>query len=236
MLLLQFAIGAANDWSDAAADAITRPDKPIPSAALGRGTALLVAAVAAFGGLALALAAGTAMAVVGLLGLLTGLAYDLALKGTRWAWLAFSAGFALLPLFAWLGGAGTVPPFLGWVVALALPAGAAVSLANGLVDIETDVRVGRRGPAVRLGKEAALRVLLGLHALVVAGAAISLVLAGTATRVAWLGIGAAAALQVAGWGIAHAPAREGRLLGWEIQALGLAVLAASWFVGMTLAR
>jgi 4-hydroxybenzoate polyprenyltransferase len=235
MLLLQFAIGAANDWSDAELDALTRPAKPIPSGAVGRTTALVVAVVAAVGGLALAAVGGPAVATVGLLGFAVGLAYDLVLKDTAWTWLSFSAGFILLPLFAWLGGAQVAPSFLGWIVALALPAGASVSLANGLVDLEGDARVGRRGPAVRLGRGATVRLLLALHLVIVAGAVLSLALAGNVPAGAWLGLAAGAALEAAGWSMARAEPRGRRLLGWEVQALGLALLAGAWFLGMAFA-
>jgi hypothetical protein len=52
---------------------------------------------------------------------------------------------------------------------------------------------------------------------------------------AWLGLAAGAALEAAGWSMARAAPRGRRLLGWEVQALGLAVLAGAWFLGMALA-
>jgi 4-hydroxybenzoate polyprenyltransferase len=237
MLLLQFSIGAANDWSDAQADAMARPLKPIPAGLLRRREAATLAAVCAAAGLLLAAPAGPAVLAVALAGLLTGLSYDLGLKGTSWAWLAFAAGFVLLPLFAWLGGSGTTPAFLGWIVLLAIPAGAAVSLANGLVDHETDAVSGRRGPAVRLGPRRAHLALGIAHLLVVAGAMAGLgvgargtggVVALAAATVA-LGVG----FQAVGWLLSGGQARAARLRGWHVQAIGLAVLAGGWFLGMT---
>lgn len=232
MLLLQFAIGAANDWADASTDAVSRPTKPIPSGIVSRGEARTVALASAAAGLALAAPAGPLVAAVALGGLLAGLAYNLALKGTPWAWVAFSAGFVLLPLFAWLGGIGSSPPFLALIVLLAAPAGLAVAVANGLVDLEGDEMVGRRGPAVVLGRRRSLGALLALHVLIVAGAAVSLLGAAPVPRAVWAGVGGGGALQGVGLLLTGGGARERRRLGWEVQAFGLAVLAASWFAGM----
>ena len=239
MLLLQFSIGAANDWSDARADAAARPLKPIPAGLLRRRDAAALAVICAAGGLLLAAPAGPAVLAIALAGLLTGLSYDLGLKGTAWAWLTFAAGFVLLPLFAWLGGSGTTPAFLGWIVLLAIPAGAAVSLANGLVDHETDALSGRRGPAVRLGPRPAHLALGIAHLLVAAGAVVSLAVESRAAATAGLVALAAASvalgvgLQVVGWLLSGGQARPARLRGWHVQAVGLAVLAGGWFLGMT---
>lgn len=232
MLLLQFAIGAANDWADATADAVGRPAKPIVSGLVAREQVRTVAAVCAVGGLTLATLAGPPVAAVALAGLADGLAYDLGLKGSTWAWLPFSAGFALLPLFAWLGGAGVPPPFFPSIALLALPAGAAVALANGLVDLEGDERVGRRGPAVRLGRRGTIRALFVLQVLLVAGVAVALLWHARATPAVWAGVAAGGGLMGIGRLVAGGLERERRLLGWEIQALGLAALAGAWFAGM----
>jgi 4-hydroxybenzoate polyprenyltransferase len=237
MLLLQFAIGAINDWADAPADAIARPRKPISAGLVGRGSAAVLGAASAAAGLLFSATAGSAVLAVAVAGLLTGLLYDLWLKGTAWAWLTFSAGFVLLPLFAWLGASGSVPPFMGWIVVLALPAGVAVSLANGLVDDESDALAGRRGPAVRLGRPGAHAALAAAHAAVIAGAATALLLtpgpAGATRAAAWAGIVVGAGLQAAGWRGSGSDARAARLRAWQVQAVGLALLAGSWFLGMT---
>ena len=232
MLFLQFAIGAANDWADAPADTLARPDKPIARGLLARTQALAVAAACGITGLGLAALGSPGLAAVGLLGLATGFAYDLGLKATPLAWLPFAAGFTLLPLFAWLGGASAVPPFMGWIAGLAVPAAIAVSLANGLVDLEGDASVGRRGPAVRLGRSATVRALLGAHAFLGAAAVTSLVLAGQPSLPVWAGVAAGGALQGIGWLLSNGDSRRRRLFGWRAQALGLAALAGAWFYGM----
>jgi 4-hydroxybenzoate polyprenyltransferase len=53
MLGVQFAIGAVNDLADAGADAIGKPAKPIPTGAVRRREALVVAMVSATLGCAL---------------------------------------------------------------------------------------------------------------------------------------------------------------------------------------
>jgi protoheme IX farnesyltransferase len=230
MLFLQFAIGALNDWADATADA-GRTGKPIVAGVVSREAAPVVAVVCAVAGLVIAATAGPVVAALGLGGLATGVAYDIGLKGTPGAWLCFAAGFILLPLFAWYGAAGAAPAFLPWIVVLALPAGAVVSLANGLVDLEADKATGRRTPAVILGREAALSGLIALDLAIIAGVAVSLA-TGRAPTISWLGVILGAALAIAGWWLSRWPTRRASLDGWRVQAVGLAVLAASWFAGM----
>jgi 4-hydroxybenzoate polyprenyltransferase len=60
MLAIQAAIGAANDWADAPADATSRPTKPIPAGLVARSFAARVDVAA--GALGLALAAVLAIA------------------------------------------------------------------------------------------------------------------------------------------------------------------------------
>lgn len=232
MLLLQFAIGAANDWADAPADGMARQAKPIVLGFISRRRAGVIAVACALVGLAAAAIVGPAVVAVGVAGLAAGLAYDLGLKPTRWAWLPFAVGFTLLPLFAWLGATGEAPPFIGWSTLLALPAGGAVSLANGLVDLEGDAATGRGGPAVRLGRRPTLVTLLPLHLLLIGGAAASLTMAGSAPAAVWAGLLVGAGLQVVGWLVSRGRSREARLNGWHVQAVGLAVLAGAWFWGM----
>jgi 4-hydroxybenzoate polyprenyltransferase len=234
MLLLQFAVGAVNDWADAVVDA-GRPGKPITAGVVGRGEALAIGVVSALAGIVLAGVAGPVVVAIGAAGLAAGLAYDLGLKGTAGAWLCFAAGFVLLPAFGWHGAVGVLPPFLPWILLLALPAGAVVSLANGLVDLERDRATGRRTPAVLLGPQTTIRGVLALDAVIAIGAVASLAGASSAPEVravVWAGVVGGAGLQLAGAWVGRRPDRDARLAGWRLQALGLAVLAAAWFAGM----
>jgi 4-hydroxybenzoate polyprenyltransferase len=232
MLLLQFSIGALNDWADAAADA-GRAAKPIPAGLVGRDVAFLVAVACGAVGVVLSATAGLEIVAIAAAGLAVGYAYDLGLKGTAGAWLSFAAGFVLLPLFAWAGARAGIPAFLPWIVALALPAGAVVSLANAFVDIDGDRAAGRRSPVVMLGRDATLRGILALDLVILAGAAGSLAVSSAAApAVAWVGVVAGGGLSLAGWWVSRGSARRARLDGWHLQAVGLAILAAAWFAGM----
>ena len=110
MLLLQLAIGAANDWADAPARRARRSaGKPIPAglvAASGggvgrrrgrrgrpraRGVAPVPRTRAAWRASASAPASPTTSAS----------------RGRRWSWLPYAVGIPLLPLFGWVGATGS---------------------------------------------------------------------------------------------------------------------------------
>ena len=149
MLPAQLAIGALNDWADVSADRAAKPYKPIPRGLVGPRAALRLA----LGGFALSLAAaawlGAAELGVAILGVAAGVSYDLALKRTPAAVLAWWAGFVAVPLLAMvatghLRGALDAIPLAG-LVALA------VQVANGLPDNEGDHAAGARTLALALG-------------------------------------------------------------------------------------
>lgn len=74
---------ALNDYADATIDAVERPERPVPSGRVPRGTALAVAGALTAGGLALAAAAGGRRGLLGALPLVSAVwAYDLKLKST----------------------------------------------------------------------------------------------------------------------------------------------------------
>ncbi len=227
MLLLQLGIGATNDWADASADGVVRPDKPIPAGLVTRVAAGRVAAALVVAGLALAALAGTAALLVAGLGLAAGLAYDLRLKGTRWSWVPYAIGIPLLPLFGWVGATGEVPPSLGVLLPVAMVAGAALAVANALADLERDEAAGVETVATVLGLVPARRLgalLQGAVAVAALGSAVAL--GGDAAGIL-LGAGGAACLAsgvALGWGSAP----RARQRAWEVQAVGLAVLAAGW--------
>lgn len=231
MTLMQFAIGALNDLVDAPRDAGLKPGKPIPAGAVGPGLARKVVVGNFALGLGLSAVAGPAVLAVAVAGCAAGLAYDLRLKATPWAWVPFAIGIPLLPAYAWLGAAGSLPEAFLVLLPLAGIAGAAVAIGNALVDVERDRAARTLTPAVVLGPKRAWRALAALHlaiaaialaALAVLGAGgpgIIVVVAGIA--VAWIGV-------VLG--------RDGsaalRERGWELQAVGLAVLASGWLLAI----
>ena len=234
MTALQVAIGALNDLRDAPLDTGRKPGKPIPAGAVRPAAAAAIVAGGLAVGLLLSAMSGPSTLLVALAGAGIGFAYDLWLKGTPWSWLPFAAGIPLLPLFAWLGGTGSLPDALLALVPPAIAAGAALAIGNALVDVERDRAAGVRSVATALGPTmawASQAILFGF-ALAVLAATVpggGLVLAATAsgrggTFVAGLG----AVGVVLGLGVSHSPSPDRRERGWELQAIGTGLAAAGW--------
>jgi 4-hydroxybenzoate polyprenyltransferase len=245
MLAVQFAIGTVNDLADAPWDSVGRPRKPVPAGSVTRREARIVAVAAGSVGLALAATRGPVTLAIAVLGLGVGLAYDLALKPTPLSWLPYAVGIPLVPLFAWTGAAGSVPPAVLALSLLAVPAGAAIAVANALADLEDDRRAGARTVATALGAERAWRaaaVLLGatylaaVAVLVAIGAGPGGTGAGgggagdLAMTAGWAAIAAAAVLLVLGAWMGRGPAASRRRAGWGIQAVGVVSLGCGWVV------
>ena len=231
MVLLQFSIGAANDYFDADLDARTKPGKPIAAGLVDRKTAAIVASLC--GVLALAVAA-----LVGPLELLlagamlgAGLAYDAWLKPTAWGWLAFALAFPLLPVYAWLGASGELPPRPELLLPVAALAGPALQLANGLVDIEADRRAGIVTLPVRLGRRLSLAAMAGLLVVIHGLAWLTLVLGGPATA-GGLALAGASGLAAVGLALSASAAVARRENGWRAQALSICLLAVGWLAGV----
>ena len=231
MLLLQFAIGAANDFSDAATDFVAKPRKPIPAGLVGRRTVAALCVVASTSGLAAAATVSSIALGVAVVGLADGLVYDLRFKATPLAWVPFAAGVGLLPLYAWLGARGSVAwTFLG-VVAMGVVAGAALALVNAYADLDRDRRSGVRSIAAFLG---AKRTLIFNAALLAMCQVVAL-----ATTMAvpapggWMVVEAGGCV-LAWFGLALAGVRGNRAgpLVWEIQAVGLVVLGTAWLAAL----
>ena len=238
MLLIQFAIGALNDVVDAPRDAALRPGKPVATGHVTARTAAAIASVAAAAGLALAATRGGPTVIVAAAGLATGVAYDLRLKATALSWLPFAIGIPLIPVFAWVGATGSVPPPVLGLALLACPAGAGLAIANALADIPADDAAGTRTVATRLGPRAAWLVATGLLAATYAAAALTLVAAGAGPAnadagrptafIAWLAIVGSGVLLAAGASLGRGPGADRRRLGWGTEAVALAVLACGW--------
>jgi 4-hydroxybenzoate polyprenyltransferase len=227
MLLLQLGIGATNDWADAPEDARVKPGKPIAAGLVTRPAALVVAATAAAVGLLLAGLAGIAALVLAILGLGTGLAYDLRLKGSRWSWLPYALGIPTLLLFAWMGAGGRVTAAFLVVVPVAALAGTALAVANALADVERDAHAGVETVATTLGIVRARRVGAALQGLVLAVALGSAAaLGGALAGIGLAGLGGALVLVGVGGGWDDRP--EARRRAWELQAVGLGLVAAGW--------
>ena len=65
--------------------------------------------------------------------------------------VAFAVGIPLLPVYGWLGTAGSLPPFFAVLLPIAVLAGAALAIANARADLEVDLAAGTRSVATTLG-------------------------------------------------------------------------------------
>jgi 4-hydroxybenzoate polyprenyltransferase len=226
VLCTQIPVGALNDIVDREQDARVQPNKPIPSGLLSTKGALtvVVTGLVALAGLTASFGPGALL----LVGVATfgGIAYDLWLKPTPFAVVAYMVGF--LTLFTWLW---TVEGRLNiWFIGL-YPCGSilllAAHLAQSLPDIETDRQLGHHGLAVLLGPRNTRRLILFVYA---GSAATALVLAIASAQpisiflaAAGVGIGSAA------WAIgrrADSDSRRRKIFFWIIAAgIGLTALA-----------
>lgn len=224
MLGLQFCIGTVNDLFDEGMDREAKPWKPIAAGIVSRSAATAVALVAGGGGLALAsLAAGLPSLAMAAAMLACGLVYDAWLKPTAWAWLCFSVAFAILPVYAWHGATGQLPPRPEFLLPLAALAGPLIQLSNGLADAERDAAAGIRTLTTRLGRRGSLLVIAALLVVIHA-------LAWLTVAQIWnlAVIAGASGLALAGLllSASHQPAR--REIGWMVQAVAIALLALAW--------
>ncbi|MBJ7610507.1 MAG: UbiA family prenyltransferase [Candidatus Dormibacteraeota bacterium] len=220
MLPGQLAIGALNDWVDVASDRTSKPFKPIARGLVTpRGAAMVTASMLAVS-VATGAWFGAGVMAVGLLAVVAGTTYDLFLKRTQVAVLAWWAGFVAVPLLAMVmtgrltGAVQTIP--LAGLLSLA------VLIANGLPDAAADSLAGARTLSAALGDRRS-RVVMVVALLI--AAAYVLAVRGS------LGQGGlavvAAALLVAGAGAAWLPARA-RSLMFPLLAVCVAVAAVSW--------
>lgn len=232
MLGLQLCIGATNDICDRELDARTKPWKPIPAGLVSVRTALTVAVAAGAIGVSAASVGGPLSVALALAMLACGLAYDIRLKATPFAWICFSIAFALLPIYAWYGAVGTLPPLAGFLVPLAAIAGPYIQLANGLVDIESDERGGIATLATRLGRRGTLLVMAALIGLVYGLAWLTLILApgdrAGAPAAALVAVAGGTLVALAGYVLSTRAGVGAREAGWGLQAGALCLLGLGW--------
>ena len=231
MLAIQFSIGAFNDVVDAPADAVAGRSKPLVDGRVPARLALGVAAVAGLTGLVLAACAGPAAAGVALTGHGIGLVYDFRLKGSPWSWLPYAVGIPLVPIFAWVGATGDLPTPILVLAGLGVLAGTSLAIANSLADAERDAASRTATVATTLGRARSIQLgallsfaeggIATTSAVVLAGwiPGTWLTCAGATTLAAGVGMGILGHLQRA----------------WEVQAIGLGVLAAGWVASLAAA-
>lgn len=235
MTLLQTSIGALNDLVDAPHDAGHKPGKPIPVGLVARPVAWAVAIGGGGLGLVLALAAGAATGLLAAVVLAIGYGYDLAFKGTVWSWLPFALGIPLLPVFGWLGATGGLAPGFALLFPIAFVAGTALAIANARADLERDTAARVDSVAVHLGPARSWTVHAVLLGFVVGAAIVTL--AGSEPSMAAMAgaVGASLVVLVGAW-LGRSPSSDRRERAWEVEAIGVALLAASWLAGVPIDR
>ena len=233
MVGLQVSIGALNDLVDAPLDAGRKPGKPIPRGLATARDARLLALAGVTAGLLLvapsgAGALGVALACVG-----CGYLYDLRLSRGPWSWLPLAIALPLVPVYAWVGATGTVP----WIVVLLIPvgllAGAGLSIANGLADLERDTDAGSRAVAVSLGAARAWNISAVLLVGAIALAGLILVTVTVPSRRSGIGLALAGMVVgafsiLAGLALGRRGGARVRERAWELEAFGVAILGAGW--------
>lgn len=235
MLCLQASIGALNDLVDAPEDAGQKPGKPLPRGLVATPVARAVVVVGGVAGVGLSLPSGTATAAVAVTGVGLGYLYNVRLSRGPLSWLPLALALPLLPIHAWLGATGSVPPGLVTLVPAAVLAGLGLALGNGLVDVERDAATGRRGIVVTVGVWRAWLVQSGALGLVVLLAALLAPATASASgvlgtlRSAGIPLGAIAI--VLGAAALRAPSAGIRERGWELEAVGVAAAGVAWLAG-----
>jgi len=202
----QLSIGFSNDLLDVDRDRrVGRTDKPLAQG-LVSGQAVAVAAVASFVvGVALpfslSLTAGLAHVVL----VVSGWAYNVGLKRTRWSVVPFVVSFGLLPVVVITASDPPATP-AAWVVAVGAVFGVAIHFTNVLPDLGDDAATGVSGLPHRLGRRraglvafAALAVSAGLTAAgqLIAGPGVTAVVVAVVGLVVVLGLAGAGAVIVA---------------------------------------
>ncbi len=238
MYFLQGSIGALNDWRDADLDRRAGRPKPLAAGVIPVSGAAGVWLLTGLVGVALVLPSGQATLAIALAGTTIGYIYDLALSTTAWSWLPWAAGIPLLPIFAWYGSTGGLPQAFLLLIPLAATAGTALAIANALADLERDLAAGARTIAVGLGREAAWRVGALLQCVVIVAAITSFVAwnvaAGSRSTITLPVLGGllvGGALIGAGLATARREVSRGEIA-WEVQALGVGVIAIAWLAGV----
>jgi 4-hydroxybenzoate polyprenyltransferase len=227
MIAIQFAIGALNDAIDAPDDLGRTPPKPVSEGLVSVSAARRLAIASASVGLLLVVPSGLPTIVIAGLGLACGVAYDLGLSRTTLSWLPLVLALPLVPVFAWQGTAGRVPEAMLAVLPIAMLAGGGLAVGNGLVDLESDRRIGRLTVAAAFGRSRAWVA----HAAALAGAAI-IVLAFLPRRDGATILTALVGAMLIGTGIAGSrlTAPAARRLAWQVEAAGTAVLGVAWIL------
>lgn len=232
MLLIQCAIGAANDAVDRELDARTKPWKPVPSGVVSARAASVLAAACGVGGLALSAVLGVDSMALAAVGLACGLSYDLWLKRTILSPIAFMLAIPVLPLWVWLS-LDRWEPVLWWLLPLGALIGLSLHLANTAPDIESDALHGVRGFAHRLGTERALLAAWVSFALALTVAAVLAPFVDPKAGLYLLTLGLGLACAVASLAFILRRSDVALRIGFVTVALGSVAVAAGWLAAVT---
>lgn len=165
--LNQLSVGLSNDWLDAERDtAAGRSDKPVARGDVSRGIVRIAALATALLAVALSPLLGIPFAVVHLVALAGGWAYNAWFKHEMLSPLPYVVSFGLVPALATTALSPAAAP-AWWAVAAGALLGFAAHVANVLPDLVDDAATGVRGLPHRLGA----RVSTVLAGLALAGAA-----------------------------------------------------------------
>jgi 4-hydroxybenzoate polyprenyltransferase len=131
-------------------------------------------------------------------------------------------------VYAWLGATGRLPAPFVVLLPAAFLAGSGLAIANALADVERDRDAGVSSVAGRLGRRAAWWLHGALLGAVLLLAVVSAAVLGLPVE-ALLGVAAVpAGLLVLGAALAGHGSASWRERGWELEVLGIAVLAVTW--------
>ncbi|MDB5078466.1 MAG: hypothetical protein JWP00_390 [Chloroflexi bacterium] len=229
------AIGLANDYVDRNRDALTQPDKPIPSGQISPDLAfgLVIVLLACQVALYFTLAPGAAL--LAFAATTSGLLYDLRLKDSYLSWVPYFISFSTYLLFLWAA-LGQFQPVLLWLYPPALLLTIGINLANALPDIETDrARHASRGLAHRLGTRKtrqAVWLLFSLAPLLCIG--LSRVLPVNRTWIEVLGIMAWVVVLVNILLYRRLPRQQALELTWKLSCVSTFLTAAGWLAALNL--
>ncbi|MER7663584.1 MULTISPECIES: UbiA family prenyltransferase [unclassified Streptomyces] len=150
----QLSVGWCNDAVDAQRDTLcSRGDKPVAAGELPRRAVAVAAGTALALCVPLSLLSGAAAGAVHLAGTAAGWAYNLRLKQTVLSPLPYAVGFGSLPAFVTLGLPSPAWP-AWWAVMAGALLGVGAHLVNVLPDIADDLATGVRGLPQRMGRAA----------------------------------------------------------------------------------
>lgn len=177
VLVGQALLGWDNDLADQRADREDdRPDKPLATGTLDRGTLAFARACAVLLVVPLSLSSGIDAGLAYLLSLVVGLLGNRLLRGGRLSWVPWAVAFALYPAYlsygGWGGAAHGSPPTVAMTVAAAF-LGVCVHVLTSLRGLVDDNRAGRRHLplrlALRVGAPRLLALTVAVSGVVLAG-------------------------------------------------------------------